>query len=404
MDRLRDLFVTLVCTLLTWCFKPFRKTPNLPSNPAILVLKPCCLGDLLLATAALAALREHFPASRISLATGAWSRPAVEHNPHLNEILDCGAVGQGSRTGLVDYWRLTQDLRRRSFDIAVVLDRSPLVSFLPFLAGIPVRAGLDSHGRGFSLTHPVAAPPGRHEAQLYLDAVRTLGCQPNHPFLHFATTEADQAWAEQALGRSPNWVAVHPGGGVNPGRSLEGKRWLPERYRAIVTRLLQRGYSVTLAGGVSDQPLARQITAGLEDSAIGTGAGASPCLLDFTGQTTFGQLGAVLQRCQLFLGNDTGPMHLAVAVGTPVVAIFGPSKPEMYGPFSLRAQVVYHGDECRNCAFRGGLVAKCGSNYACTNAVTVEEVWEAMEGMLGTAPTAPPTERSLPAQEGAASI
>src|SRR3972149_5861565 len=162
MGRLRDTLITSLCTLLALAFKPFLNPRTIPPEPAILVLKPCCLGDLLMATAAIAALRESYPASRITLATGFWSRPAVEHSPDLTEVLDCG--GTTGRVGPLDLWPLAARLRKAHFDVAVVLDRAPLATLLPFLAGIPVRAGLDGQHRGFSLTHPVATRPDRHEA------------------------------------------------------------------------------------------------------------------------------------------------------------------------------------------------------------------------------------------------
>lgn len=418
MGRLRDTLITSLCTLLALAFKPFLNPCTIPPEPAILVLKPCCLGDLLLATAAIAALRESYPTSRIALATGLWSRPAVEHSPDLTEVLDCG--GTAGRVGLLDLWPLAASLRKAHFDVAVVLDRSPLVTFLPFLAGIPVRAGLDSQHRGFSLTHPVATRLARHEAQLYLEAAGAVGAQgrglargdASRPALKYTVSEEGHAWAAEMMDQDDTWIAVHPGGGVNPGRSLLGKRWPAERYAAIVKRLLDRDYSVLLLGGADDKPLVETITAEVARRHQPTPAGRRRGrLLDMSGRTTFSQLGALLERCRLFLGNDTGPMHLAVAVGTPVVAVFGPSQPAIYGPFTPDAAVVYHGEQCATCVFQGGLVSRCNNGYACMAAVTVEEVWEAVEAKLRKPATAPSSERlpageagSLPASEPDATI
>ena len=403
MARVRDALITALCTMLARCFRPFRGALDVPPDPAILVLKPCCLGDLLLATPAIAALRASYPSARITLATGAWSRPAVARNPHLSEVLDCGGLGRGGFTGLLGGWRFAWALRRHGFDVAIVLDRSPVASVLPFLAGIPVRAGVDSGGRGFSLTHPVSPSPPRHEAQLYLDVVGALGCRPAGSSLHFTPVEVDQVWAEATLPPKTPWIAVHPGGGVNPGGALLGKRWPVERYVAVVERLLQKGFSVALLGAAQDAPLAEAIGASLSGLRRDTTAEPQPRLLDLSGSTTFEQLGALLQRCKLFLGGDTGPMHLAAAVGTPVVAIYGPSKPEFYAPYTARGAVVYHGDQCGRCRFRGGLVAGCNSGYACMAAVAVDEVWEAVERMLELAPARPPRP-PLSAHEGDASI
>ena len=379
MQRLKDALITAGCTILSRVCAPMRRAPAPPEAPSVLVLKPCCLGDLLLATAALAALRARFPASRIVVATSAWSRPAIEGNPNVDEIMDCDGVGSGGLPGLRAARRLAGALRRERFDVAVVLDRSPVVAAAPWLAGIPVRAGIDSGGRGFSLTHRTPALPLRHEAQLYLDVVSTLGSAGTAPALAYVASEQDAMWAAGVLPAGP-WLAVHPGGGVNPGSTLLGKRWPVERYVETVRQFLNVGWSVALLGGAEDRVLANVFHEMLGD----TGPHNAQ-LADFCGQTSFAQLGALLQRCALFVGNDTGPMHLAVAVGTPVVAVFGPSQPEVYGPWALESEAVYHGERCQGCRFRGGLAASCAHQYACTAAVTVGEVLAAAKRVLGRA-------------------
>lgn len=314
----------------------------------------------MLATPAIAALRRAFPRARITVATGAWSRTVVDGSPDVNSVLEVPAVVRGLGS-LLD---LTRKLRRGQYDAAVILDRSPLVSLAGFLAGIPVRAGLNSAGRGFSLTYPVSTTPMRHEAELYVEAVRAIAPHAGMPGLRFWPSDDDAAWARDALGPIREWVAVHPGGGVNPGSELTGKRWPAERFRATAERLLKAGHGVVAVGGPGEK--------------LGV-----PGAVDLAGRTSFGQLGAVLARCRLFVGNDTGPMHLAVTMGTPVVAIFGPSSPVVYGPWSAKSRVIYHGEHCSRCRFRGGLVSECRNGFACTDAVTEEEVWGAIENLLG---------------------
>lgn len=261
------------------------------------------------------------------------------------------------------FLELAGSLRRGRYDAAMVLDRSPLVSLAAFVAGIPVRAGLNSAGRGFSLTHPVSTSPLRHEAELYIEAVRAIAPPAGMPGLRFWPSGEDIDWARQTLDEKA-WIAIHPGGGVNPGSELAGKRWPQERFKRTAERLLKAGLSVVTVGGPGD---------GLD----------VPGVLDLAGRTSFGRLGALVARCRLFVGNDTGPMHLAVAMGTPVVAIFGPSFPEVYGPRAAKSRVIYHGEHCSRCRFRGGLVAQCRNEFACTNAATEEEVWDAIENLLG---------------------
>ena len=148
-------------------------SPRAPSS--VLILKPCSIGDVLLATPLFRALREGLPGAKLSLAVGTWSKVAVANNPDVDEIIDCADIGLPRKYELGSYLAFAGRLRARRFDAAFVADRSPMMSLLPFLAGIPTRIGLDSRGRGFSLTTKVAVKEDSHESELYLDLARAAG-------------------------------------------------------------------------------------------------------------------------------------------------------------------------------------------------------------------------------------
>lgn len=342
----------------------------------VVVLKPCCLGDLLLATPAIAAIKDRWPHARIAVATSAWSRPAIANNPCVDSVIECEATARRGWRSLVAALRLAAAFRNARFDVAVVLDRSPVMSAVPMLAGIPVRAGIDSDGRGFSLTHRAVPEPRQHEATLYLDVVAALGC-PGTPSLRFQPTPEEEQWAAAAV--PPGiWVALHPAGGANPGGRLLGKRWPRDRFGELAQRLLRRGVSVMLLGGADDYGTTQEIAANLEPA-------QRQRVYDFAGRSSFGQTAALLSRCSLFVGNDTGSMHLAAAMGTPVLAIFGPSRPEVYGPVAERCTVVHHGDRCGSCRFEGGIAQHCVNSFACIAAVSVDEVEQAAVSLLSPA-------------------
>ena len=319
VPTLKDTLVSAICHLLRI---PFRLTPrsdslNIPTS--ILIIKPCCLGDVLMATPVIAALRQAFPRARIDFAVGGWARAMVENNPHLDGLVDCGPVGSGSGYSWREYLNLVRRIRAGGYEACFVLDRSPLISLLPYLGGIPHRVGLDSRGRGFSLTVGVPVVGFKHEAGLYLDTVRAVGIEVNQPRLAFYPTEEDRhhvAEILRAASQAP-LVVIHPAGGSNPGMVLSAKRWPPQRFAALADRLIEeREAQVLLVGGPDDGPIAAEVKDGMKHEPY-----------DLTGQLSFGQLGALLERCDLFIGHDTGAMHLAVAMGAPVVAIFGPSDP-----------------------------------------------------------------------------
>jgi len=326
-----------------------------------------------MATPVIAALRRAFPKARVDFAVGGWSRAMVENNPHLDSIVDCGRVGSGRGYSWREYLDLVRRIRAGKYDACFVLDRSPLISLLPYLAGIPQRVGLDSQGRGFSLTVGVLVGGPRHEAELYLDTVRAVGVVVNEPRLEFYPPEEDRRHVAEMLRVVPQapLVVIHPAGGSNPGMVLSAKRWPPQRFAALTDRLIQeRGTQVLLVGGPGDEPIATAIKEGMNQSPW-----------DLTGQLTMGQLGALLERCNLFIGQDTGAMHLAVAVGAPVVAIFGPSDPQMYGPYSERSITLWHDVGCNPCLLHGRWNSAC-RHFRCIEAVTLEEVWEAATAFL----------------------
>ncbi|MGI8588038.1 MAG: glycosyltransferase family 9 protein [Chloroflexia bacterium] len=378
------MLINPLLRLLTVAFAPSRwRAPRRLHDPKrILVIKPCCFGDVVMATAAVAALARAYPGARISMAVGAWSRPAVEGNPRIAETVDIGQVGTAPlRWSWREYLGLARRLRAGRYDAVLVLDRSPLLGLLAWLAGARVRAGLDSAGRGFALTNRVPCLPDmpRHEAAWYLDVVRALGVQVGEATpTEFYPTDAEQADADAALaelGLDPRrdlLIALHTGGGSNPGMRLPAKRWAPDRWAALLDRLLTTypDARVLLLGGPSDddRAAAASIRGGLT-------VGADR-VHDLVGCCSWGALGALMGRCRLFLGHDTGAMHLAVAAGTPAVAVFGPSDPRRYAPWdpSGRSRVV--GGETG-----GPMLAARAADLAGVpfhESVTVDDVWKAV--------------------------
>ena len=340
--------------------------PLPPEAAQIVVLKPCCLGDVVLATPTLAALRRRYPQAAIDVAVGSWSRAALENNPHIRQLIDCGPVGQG-RYSPADVGRLARRLRQRRYDLAVTLDRSAVVGLVPWLAGIPHRLGLDSFGRGFAHTVRVPVPRApRHEALIYLDCVAP-GAQPADFPLQFFPAPADH----DALPPLPRpFVILHPAGGVNPGMRMLNKRWPPERFAALADRFRRRGFHVLLTGVAADRPLCRRIA--------GQVAGSPPQIL--AGELTLGQFGALCQRAALFVGGDTGAMHVAVAAGCKTVAIFGPTDPRRYGPFAPphRAAVVWRPIPLPE----GGVGQGAATAFRWEEGAGVEEVWAACCALL----------------------
>lgn len=382
--NLRQHLITALCISLRLPFalldslrRPFiRRAWHSPRT--IVVIKPCCIGDLIMTTPLLEVLQENYPGAQITYVAGTWSKTVAEHHPDVKTVIDCGTVGIPGRYRMKDYMKLAQRLRSQHFDLAFVLDRSPMLTLLPWLAGVARRVGPDSLGRGFSLTDRVPVSTSlehlEHEANIYLDLARALKLKMDHPHMRFVPTEEES----QTIVRSERrQVAVFTGGGSNPGMDLTAKRWPLERYREIVSKLVHElDVQVLLIGGPDDAKLNQALIAGLNVSE-GT-------VIDLAGKASFGQSAAQIEACDLFVGNDSSPMHLAAAVNTPVIAIFGPTSPQEYGPYPLddpQHIALWHNPKGRPCFFLGKM-QPC-ADCTCMQAVTVEEVWNAVERLIG---------------------
>ncbi len=314
---------------------PRRPAPNVASVRRVVVVKPASLGDVILSSAAIGALRAALPHAHLSLAVGTWSLPAAHGIPGVDAVVDLGNFGTPGRFGLGDVPAAVRMFRRGRYDLAVVLDRSPIVAVAPLLAGIPWRAGIDSAGRGFAHGIRVRWAKQCHEADLYLQVVRAATAREgvhevvSPPALAFepgveARVEAAAYWREAGLDSAGGPVLViHPGGGSNPGMSLNAKRWPPERFGAVAQALGSVGARVVVVGDRSDQP-----TVTAMKHSTGTP------MVDLSGRLGFATLAALIGRADAYLGNDSVPLHLAVAMGTPSVALYGPTDPRMYGPYA----------------------------------------------------------------------
>jgi ADP-heptose:LPS heptosyltransferase len=296
----------------------------------------------------------------------------VATSRHVDEVLtlpDRWSIGS-----LIATMRV---LRQRCFDIVFVPDRSPVLTLLTWLARIPQRVGLDSAGRGFAYTHPVLVPVSViHEADLYSQLALAVGLpQPPRRLFFFPTRTGEEAAASiiarYRRGGGP-WVALHPGGGQNPGMTLLRKRWLPERWAAVADELIaSNNAQVMLVGGPGDHEVVASVAEAMQ---------ARPEVL--VQRWDWSVLGAFLEGCDLFLGHDTGMMHLAAAVQTPTVAVFGPSDPRLYAPYGLYTSYLWRPTPFSPCFQYGVVLPNCPCAHQCMRNIEVADVLEAARRLL----------------------
>lgn len=314
----------------------------------ILIILPCCIGDVIMATASLSALRRAYSKAHIAWMVGGWSKNAIQNHPHLNAILDLG-TNDTSRKLLLTMPRVVSMIRAGNYDLLVSFVRSPVISLAALASGVPVRAGLDSGGRGFGYNLKVKIDPDvpRHEAEIYLDVVRALGVKTNGSFANVAVLDADREAVRNRLDAAEitgKYLVVHPGGGQNPGMTLDAKRYPPDKLSALANHLAEKlDAAVVVIGSPKDQALVDAVRDGLFSHHA-----------PFT-NLTFGQIAALAAGSALYIGNDTGMTHLASAAGAKTVAIFGPSDPNRYAPFGNEVLTLWRATKVAPRGVSGGV-------------------------------------------------
>lgn len=309
---------------------PTRPAPQQPGR--IVLILPCCIGDVVLATPVLQALRRAYPTAHITWAIGSWSRPAIARHPLLDSILDTGPAALPVKTP-AGFVRFVRGLRAGHYDLAVSLVRSPLMSLALLLSGIPHRAGLDSAGRGFGYTIRAAIDPlqPRHEAEIYLDVPRALGLDVSGCRANIPVDAADLERVRALLPGDKPLLIINPAGGRNPGMTLDVKRWPPGHFAALADRLaVKLDARLVLLAGPGDGAIIAAVQSRLQ----------TPAQV-FLGILSFGEIAALASLSRLYIGNDTGLTHLAAAAGAPTAMILGPSDPARYAPFTDNALALW---------------------------------------------------------------
>jgi lipopolysaccharide heptosyltransferase II len=335
----------------------------------ILVTRTDRLGDVVLSTPVIRFLREYCPSVRISFMVGPNAVDVVGNDPYLDEVIVYDK--KGKHKGFLGMFLLAIKLRFKRFDTAIALHPETRIHMLFFLAGIPSRIGYDRK-LGFLLTEriPHHKQEGlKHEVDYNFDLLRKAGYDTKgakrYPYMITGGAECarvDAILEEKAIKKE--MIAVHAGA------SCASKLWSPERF-ANVCDILGKDqlYDILIVGGKGTESLSKEIMAKV-----------SVPVHDLTGRLTVGELAEILARCRLFISNDSGPVHVAVAVGTPVISIFGRNlpglSPRRWGPIGER-DVAIHRATCAEC-----LAHNCRNANQCLLLVTVDEVVKAAWNIL----------------------
>ena len=331
----------------------------------ILIRATNWLGDAIMALPALRAVRGRFPEARIAIVARPYVADLYRGQAICDELIPYDR--DGAHAGLRGRERLARDLRARKFDVALLLQNAFDAAWLAWRAGIPERIGYARDGRSLLLTKRIAVPKlgeiPAHEQFYYLELVRRAGwidslAGENH--VRLTVDDAQRRRAEETLvaaGARRGVPRIAIGAGASYGSA---KCWAPERFAKFANRFRRQTDSdIILFGSASEQQVAEAINAGITGPVI-----------SLVGRTAIADLAGLFSCCHLFVGNDSGAMHVAAAVGLPVVAIFGPTDPNGTAPITTRCTIVQEKPYCSPCFLR-----RCPIDHRCmtkVQPVTVE--------------------------------
>lgn len=383
---MRGLLRRLLLRLAAAFVPQRRRAAGLPQR--VLVIKPDHLGDVLLLTPGLQALRTALPDAHLTLMIGPWSADAVRGNRSIDALLFCEFPGFTRKSkprffqpyGLL--LRMAILLRAGEYDVALVArDDHWWGALLAALAGIPRRIGYDTPEVGRLLTDALPFDPSAHVTIQALNLVAYLiGKQPqtllqSSSHMIAPITPADELWANAWLAahgcdNRGRLVAIHPGAGGS------AKLWLVARWAMIVDALHAQGCTIVLTGGPQEHALVQAIASRLPQPP-----------LTLAGEATLGALAALYRRCELVLGVDSGPMHLAAAAGARTVVLFGPIDHQRFASWGApeRHTIVRSGLWCSPCS----VLDRCprGTSPAeCMTTISVQQVLGAIDNANRAAP------------------
>jgi heptosyltransferase II len=331
------------------------------------------VGDAVMTVPALRELRRLFPDAHLTLATRSWAQELFADADFIDDLLVNDRRGLGAVRAQVHEWK------SRKFDLAVLFQNAFEAALIPALARIPLRIGYATERRGFLLTHALPLPDWRsskHEVFYYLNIVAGLErlIKGGERKLDDYEPESQLTISESRRASAVNMLVRH---GVDGERKLialcpgsinsRAKRWPAQSFAALGDLLIDRHAQVLLIGSPEELDVSLEVARSMRHE---------PIML--TGKTNLSQAIEVLDTVDLLITNDTGPAHIAAALGRPTLVIFGPTNPLTTRPFAANSEIVRHPPECAPCMLRD-----CPIDHRCMTAISPAEVFARAQVMLG---------------------
>ncbi|OPX41670.1 MAG: lipopolysaccharide heptosyltransferase II [Desulfobacteraceae bacterium 4484_190.3] len=335
----------------------------------ILVRGTNWIGDVIMTLPAIRSVRKTFPHAKISVLAKPWVAEIYRICPEVDEVIVYNRPGVHS--GITGIYKLARELKSKGFDMAILFQNAIEAAIIARLAGIPIRAGYNSDGRGLLLTHSVKRTKQIrkvHQVYYYLEMLKSLGFQSTESDIRLKLNNDFLKIAEDILGqyyvkKNDFLVGVAPGAAYGP-----AKMWFPERFAAVADKLADNfSARVVLFGSGGDSKRADLVQKHSKNN-----------LINIAGKTSLREVIALIARCNLFISNDSGLMHLAGALGIPLVAIFGSTNPVTTSPVGGKNIIIYKNVSCSPC-----LKKICPADFRCMDLISVDDVYEAARDVSG---------------------
>ncbi|MCG9128973.1 glycosyltransferase family 9 protein [Candidatus Poribacteria bacterium] len=322
----------------------------------ILLIRLSSLGDIVLTTPAIRAIRSHYPNAYIAMLVAKQSADVLKHNPHLNEIIHFDRLSSNKDT--VEMYRILRILRQRKFTLSIDFQRKFRTELLMYLSGATQRIG-----KGILSTKRVSETENKHATEHNFDLLHAAGIPAENRQLEIFLEDIERVKAHQLF----NNAGINDADltvGLFPGAGWKLREWMPDRFATIGDKLITDfNAKVLIFGGPNDVDLGNHITYTMKQKTY-----------NFAGKLTLRELAACINQCKLFLSNDTGPMHIATAVGTPTVALFGPGNHIRFQPIGDIHTLIRYDVPCSPCK---QFTNKCKDNI-CMKGITVDDVWDSI--------------------------
>ncbi len=341
----------------------------------ILVVQTAFAGDVVLAIPLIQVLKAHYPSALIDFLVIPRVADLLANHPDINEVIIFDKRNKDS--GLGGMMRLAGDLRKIKYDVAIVPHRSIRSAVLMRLAGIKRRIGFDKSAGSFLFTDVVHYEGSIHEIERNLSLLKVLGIKSNvkeyprlFPSLH-DRQQIDLLLSEFGIQHNSSLI------GIAPGSVWNTKRWLKERFIELIQKLTETHFNVILIGGTEDVGLCEEIKTNVSIKKVFSASGKLSLL----------QSAELIRRCRVLVSNDSAPMHLAVSVGTPVVAIFGATDPKFgFAPYGASDIIVEtKGLSCRPCSIHGG--KRCPiRTFDCMKLISANDVYDKVINLIKSIP------------------